>query len=124
MIVPFSAEERRKIWDALKQKGLPARCPSGKLDTLEAAFAQESQNLAFFTSTLSIFVTCAIGWLTTEHALTPTAHGFSWRNFCVCLSYLLVWSQLAASSKAKTQNYLTLRVTQLDVGADEIRPIC
>lgn len=44
-----------------------------ELEALEVAFAQENRSLAFFTSTLSIFVTCAIGWLTAGNALTPTA---------------------------------------------------
>ncbi|MFN3422186.1 MAG: hypothetical protein ACK40X_10745 [Armatimonadota bacterium] len=42
-------------------------------DAFEAAFSQENQSLAFFSSTLSIFVTCAIGWLTMVDTLTPTA---------------------------------------------------
>lgn len=63
---------------------------SNGLENLEAAFAQESRNLAFFTSTLSIFVTCAIGWLTTGHALEPTAQGVL-AGVTFAFAFLALW---------------------------------
>lgn len=63
---------------------------SDELDALEAAFAQESRSLAFFTSTFSIFVTCAIGWLTTGQTLHPTAHGVL-AGVNVAFAFLALW---------------------------------
>ncbi len=70
---------------------------SDELDALESAFAQENRSLAFFTSTLSIFVTCAIGWLTTGHTLTPTAQqvvaGVTFACFFLTLWFGFNWRQ-------------------------------
>lgn len=75
-----------------------------ELDALEAAFAQENRSLAFFTSTLSIFATCAIGWLTTGHTLTPTAQqvvaGVTFACFFLTLWFGSNWWQ-AKSQRPK-----------------------
>ncbi len=84
---------------------------SEELDALEASFAQESRSLAFFTSTLSIFVTCVIGWLTTGYTLTPTAHGVL-SGVTFAFAFLALWFGLNWKQAAKQRPKIVQRIKE------------
>ena len=68
-----------------------------ELESLEAAFGEESRSLAFFSSAISIFATCFIGWITASESLPPVAHGIlaglTLASFFLALWFALTWFQ-------------------------------
>jgi len=68
-----------------------------ELESLEAAFGEESRSLAFFSSTASIFATCFIGWITTSKSLPLITHailaGITLASLFLALWFALTWFQ-------------------------------
>jgi hypothetical protein len=68
-----------------------------ELESLEAAFGEESRSLAFFSSTVSVFAACFIGWITTGKSLPSVTHailaGITLASFFLALWFALTWFQ-------------------------------
>ena len=77
-----------------------------ELESLEAAFGEESRSIAFFSSTVSVFATCFIGWITTGKSLPSVTHailaGITLASF---FSRPMVCFDLVSSAAKTTVHY-------------------